>query len=141
MRLSDGDARYFSTGIAEGFNFFHAEWVRPEGNVQFSRDLKIALKILLENGFLSAGVLQMSFHPFDHVLFRCFDERQGRAFVVASRCPTHPMNVRVHVGWEIKVNYVGEQLKVDSTDSTGFFIFIAFALMNLQDLINNSFSC
>jgi hypothetical protein len=73
----------------------------------------------------------MSFHPFDHVLFRCFDEGQGRAFVVASRCPTHAMNVRVHVGWEIKVNYVGDELEVDSADYTGFFIFIAFALRNL----------
>ena len=46
------------------------------------------------------------------------------------RAPTHPMNVRVHVGWKIKVKYVGDELEVDSTDYTGFFIFIAFALRN-----------
>ena len=68
--------------------------------------------------------MEVGFDLFHQVLFRGFDEGQGRALVVAAGRAAHAVDVRLDVAGEVKVDDVGHELEVDATHHARLAILI-----------------
>lgn len=88
------------------------------------------MKNLLEDGFLARWdpIAEVLLYLLHQVLLVHFDKRESCALIVTTGCPPHSVDIGLNIGRKVKVDDVGNELKIDSTHYASLLVLVTLSL-------------